>query len=234
MEKHEGMAAQKELQPAVNRFVLFEIVGVSNLFLQLEACFEPMPAIPNNFAASTRACWWGSSFKTWPGVHSRRLSPKMGRAKRRLQRENVLLIQRLYFMGAYFLTIQFMKYLSQTTSKIDPPSIGMTSSKPWKLSVELPLNNISIELSDMDRSAPNSFAINLPDVNSDNFSSGKVTSMILSASDGSQREKWIKDIELYSNKMKHSSDPFQSVANGQPTPNFHVHNIGNIGKRVTL
>ena len=69
----------------------------------------------------------------------------------------------------------------------------MTSSKPWKLSVELPLNNISIELSDMDRSAPNSFAINLPDVNSDNFSSGKVTSMILSASDGSQREKWIND-----------------------------------------
>ena len=83
----------------------------------------------------------------------------------------------------------------------------------------------------MDRSAPNSFAINLPDLNSDNFSSGKVTSMILSASDGSQREKWIKDIELYSNKMKHSSDPFQSVANGQATPNFHVHNIGNIGKQ---
>ena len=127
-----------------------------------------------------------------------------------------------------------INYFSQTTSKIDPPSIGMTSSKPWKLSVELPLNNISIELSDMDRSAPNSFAINLPDVNSDNFSSGKVTSMILSASDGSQREKWIKDIELYSNKMKHSSDPFQSVANGQPTPNFHVHNIGNIGKRFKL
>jgi len=110
----------------------------------------------------------------------------------------------------------------------------MTSSKPWKLSVELPLNNISIELSDMDRSAPNSFAINLPDVNSDNFSSGKVTSMILSASDGSQREKWIKDIELYSNKMKHSSDPFQSVADGQSTPNFHVHNIGNNGKPSVL
>ena len=38
-----------------------------------------------------------------------------------------------------------------TTSKIDPPTQGTVVSKPWKVSVELPVNNLSVELSDMER-----------------------------------------------------------------------------------
>ena len=64
----------------------------------------------------------------------------------------------------------------------------------------------------MERSAPHSFAINLPDpkVANDN----KVTSLILSSSTSAQRNKWVSDIELAANRLKQSSEPFYSTANG--------------------
>ena len=70
----------------------------------------------------------------------------------------------------------------------------------------------SVELSDMERSAPHSFAINLPDpkVANDN----KVTSLILSSSTSAQRNKWVSDIELAANRLKQSNEPFYSTANG--------------------
>jgi hypothetical protein len=112
-----------------------------------------------------------------------------------------------------------------TTSKIEPPTMGTVISKPWKLSVELPINNVTVELSDMERSAPHSFAINLPDPKINSQEDGKVTSMILSASTAEQRNKWINEIEISSNRMKHSKEPFYSTATGQPTHTFHVTNI---------
>jgi hypothetical protein len=110
-----------------------------------------------------------------------------------------------------------------TTSKIEPPTMGNIVTKPWKLSVELPLNNISVELSDMEKSAPHSFAINLPDPK--NLNDNKVTSLILSSSTQSQRNKWVSDIELASNRLKQSSDPFYSTSTGQPSTTYHLNNI---------
>ena len=110
-----------------------------------------------------------------------------------------------------------------TTSKIEPPTMGTVLSKPWKVSVELPVNNITVELSDMERSAPHSFALNLPDpkTNTDD----KITSMILAANSAEQRNKWISDIELASNRMRHSKEPFYSTSTGQPSHTMHVTNI---------
>ena len=73
----------------------------------------------------------------------------------------------------------------------------------------------SVELSDMERSAPHSFAINLPDpkVANDN----KVTSLILSSSTQAQRNKWVSDIELAANRLKQSNEPFYSTASGVPS-----------------
>ena len=64
----------------------------------------------------------------------------------------------------------------------------------------------------MERSAPHSFAINLPDpkVANDN----KVTSLILSSSTQAQRNKWVSDIELAANRLKQSNEPFYSTASG--------------------
>ena len=64
----------------------------------------------------------------------------------------------------------------------------------------------------MERSAPHSFTINLPDpkVANDN----KVTSLILSSSTAAQRNKWVGDIELAANRIKQSNEPFYSAANG--------------------
>ena len=69
----------------------------------------------------------------------------------------------------------------------------------------------------MERSAPHSFAINLPDpkVANDN----KVTSLILSSSTPQQRNKWISDIELQANRLKQSTEPFYSTANGAASNN---------------
>ena len=112
-----------------------------------------------------------------------------------------------------------------TTSKIEPPTIGTVLSKPWKVSVELPVNNLTVELSDMERSAPHSFALNLPDPKQTNGQDDKITSMILSASSSEQRNKWINDVEFASNRMRHSKEPFYSTATGQPSHTMHVTNI---------
>lgn len=110
-----------------------------------------------------------------------------------------------------------------TTSKIEPPTMSNVITKPWKLSVELPLNNISVELTDMEKSAPHSFAINLPDPK--NANDNKVTSLILSSSTQNQRSKWVSDIELASNRLKQITDPFYSTATGQPSQTYHLNNI---------
>lgn len=198
MENYEGMSAQKELQPAVNK-----LKPVLNRCLQ----FQITSQLQRELVGADHLLKPGREFvregylRKWAG-------PKGG------------FNARMFFL--------FNDCILWTTSKIDPPTIGTTSSKPWKLSVELPLNNVTIELSDMDRSAPNSFALNLPDIKHQGVNyEGKVTSMILSASDGTQRERWIKDLELHSNRMRHSSDPYESVATGNPTATFHVNNIGN-------
>ena len=102
--------------------------------------------------------------------------------------------------------------------------ILVTFLDPKKVSVELPINNLSVELSDMERSAPHSFALNLPDPKT-NGSDDKVTSMILSASSAEQRNKWINDVELAANRMRHSKEPFYSTATGQPTHTMHVTNV---------
>ena len=67
----------------------------------------------------------------------------------------------------------------------------------------------------MEKSAPHSFAINLPDPK--NANDNKVTSLILSSSTQNQRSKWVSDIELASNRLKQVSDPFYSTATGQPS-----------------
>ena len=114
-----------------------------------------------------------------------------------------------------------------TTSKIDPPTQGTVVSKPWKVSVELPVNNLTVELSDMERAAPHSFALNLPDPknNGHHGDDDKVTSMILSASSADQRNKWVSDVELAANRMKNSKEPFYSTSTGQPTHVMHVMNV---------
>ena len=73
----------------------------------------------------------------------------------------------------------------------------------------------SVELTDMEKSAPHSFAINLPDPK--NANDNKVTSLILSSSTQNQRSKWVSDIELASNRLKQITDPFYSTATGQPS-----------------
>ena len=67
----------------------------------------------------------------------------------------------------------------------------------------------------MEKSAPHSFAINLPDPK--NANDNKVTSLILSSSTQNQRSKWVSDIELASNRLKQVTDPFYSTATGQPS-----------------
>ena len=74
---------------------------------------------------------------------------------------------------------------------------------------------LSVELTDMEKSAPHSFAINLPDPK--NANDNKVTSLILSSSTQNQRSKWVSDIELASNRLKQITDPFYSTATGQPS-----------------
>jgi len=117
----------------------------------------------------------------------------------------------------------FNDCLLWTTSKIEPPTTGNAVTKPWKLSIELPLNQVTVELSDMERSAPHSFAINLPDpkVANDN----KVTSLILSSSTAAQRNKWVSDIELAANRIKQSDEPFYSAVNGTASSSYHLSNI---------